>query len=108
MGPDDQANAVRPTPGSIWPSVGHEWLTWESPNGDFGTMARSELAVRRGSYFAAIPADIAVLDYAPARSVSAAAEDASNEIARFDAEMGNEIVPFAAICSDRNLLPRRR
>lgn len=29
--------------------------------------------------------------------MSAAAEDASSEIARFDAEMGNEIAPFAAI-----------
>jgi Fic family protein len=97
MGPDDQTSAVRPTPSSGWPAVGYERLTWESPNRDFGTMARSEMAVRRGSYSSAIPADIATLDYAPARSVSAAAEDASNEIARFDAEMGSEIAPFAAI-----------
>jgi Fic family protein len=94
MEPDDQA---APGPPTGWPAVGYERLIWESSNRDFGTMARSEMALRRGSYSAAIPADIAALDYAPARSVSAVAEDASNEIARFDAEMGNEIAPFAAI-----------
>ncbi|MET3805538.1 hypothetical protein ABIB25_002542 [Nakamurella sp. UYEF19] len=60
-------------------------------------MARSEVAFSQGTYASAIPADIAAADYAPARAVSAAAEDASNEIARFDTEMGNEIAPFAAI-----------
>src|SRR6195952_4017270 len=97
MGPDEQVDATRSAPGAGWPAVTYERLTWESPNRDFGTAARSELAYHRGTYSAAIPADLALVDYAPARSVSAAAEDASSEIARFDAEMGNEIAPFAAI-----------
>ena len=97
MGPDEQVEATHSAPGTPWAAVDYKRLTWERPNRDFGTASRSELAYHRGTYSAAIPADIAFADYAPARSVSAAAEDASNEIARFDAEMGNEIAPFAAI-----------
>ena len=52
---------------------------------------------RYGTYHPAVPADIAdlVLDLSP--SVIADAEHASNEIARFDAELGGEIAPFAAV-----------
>ena len=52
---------------------------------------------RYGTYHPAVPADIAdlVLDLSP--SVIADAEHASNEIARFDAELGGETAPFAAV-----------
>ena len=52
---------------------------------------------RYGTYHPAVPADIAdlVLDLSP--SVIADAEHASNEIARFDAELGGEIAPLAAV-----------
>jgi len=60
-------------------------------------MSRRERARQTGEYRSAIPASIAELGYAPARDVSAAAEDAATEIARFDAESGAEIAPFAAI-----------
>ena len=52
---------------------------------------------RYGTYHPAVPADIAdlVLDLSP--SVIADAEHASNEIARFDAELGGGIAPFAAV-----------
>ena len=97
MGPEEHVDAPRSAVGMGWPAVANERLTWESPNRDFGSTARSDMAYHRGTYSAAVPADIADLHYAPARSVSAAADDASTEIARFDAEMGNEIAPFAAI-----------
>jgi hypothetical protein len=50
-----------------------------------------------GTYRPAVPANIAdlVLDLPP--SVFAEAESASHDITRFDAELGGEIAPFAAV-----------
>jgi Fic family protein len=50
-----------------------------------------------GEYQAAIPADIANLDVILPSRVVADAEEASHEIARFDAELGDEIAPFASV-----------
>lgn len=50
-----------------------------------------------GTYHPAIPASIAELDLALPDAVVAEAEAASREIARFDAELGGEIAPFAAV-----------
>jgi len=52
---------------------------------------------RYGMYHPAVPADIAglALDLSP--SVLADAESAGREIARFDAELGGEIAPFASV-----------
>jgi Fic family protein len=50
-----------------------------------------------GDYQAAIPAEVANLDVSlPSRTI-ADAEEASQEIARFDAELGDEIAPFASV-----------
>ena len=97
MGPDDTTTDATALPQGSWPAVDHEQLTWESPHRELGMTARSERAFSRERYSAAIPAKIALIHYSPTPSVTAAAEDASNEIARFDAEMGREIAPFAAI-----------
>ena len=56
-------------------------------------------AARRqsGEYRAAIPAVIADLAVTLPSDVLANAEEASNEIARFDSELGDEIAPFASV-----------
>jgi len=52
---------------------------------------------KRGTYHPAVPASIAELDLVLPDAVLAEAEAASREIARFDAELGSEIAPFAAV-----------
>jgi Fic family protein len=56
-------------------------------------------AARRqaGEYKAAIPAPIADLELQLPSKVLADAEEASHEIARFDAELGAEIAPFSSV-----------
>jgi hypothetical protein len=61
---------------------------------------RSDLrAARRqsGEYQAPIPAEIAALDVSLPSAVLADAEEASQEIVRFDTELGGEIAPFASV-----------
>ncbi|BBZ68835.1 Fic family protein [Mycolicibacterium insubricum] len=74
-------------------SVGYEDVRWEPQ----GVRSSSAAPAKYGIYHPVIPADIAelVLDLPP--SVLAEAEDASREITRFDAELGGEIAPFAAV-----------
>ena len=74
-------------------AITYDSVRWE-PQGMRHASARLP---RYGTYHPAVPADIAdlVLDLSP--SVIADAEHASNEIARFDAELGGEIAPFAAV-----------
>ena len=52
---------------------------------------------KHGTYHPAVPASIAELDLVLPDTVLAEAEAASREIARFDAELGSEIAPFAAV-----------
>jgi Fic family protein len=56
-------------------------------------------AARRqsGEFAAAIPADIADLAVTLPSDVIVDAEEASHEIARFDAELGDEIAPFSSV-----------
>ena len=84
------------SPGAGWPVITTETLPW-TPSAAFGEMTRRDRAAQRNEYEAAIVPAIATLDFAPSQAVAAAAEDAATEIARFDAELGNEIAPFAAI-----------
>jgi Fic family protein len=61
---------------------------------------RSDLraALRQsGEYQAAIPAEIANLEISLPSGVLTDAEEASQEIARFDTELGDEIAPFASV-----------
>jgi len=80
---------------TAWPGLAYETLPWHV---DPATPA-SRTARRRhtGPYDAAVTPPIAstVVDL-PAET-AAAADDAAVEIARFDAELGNEIAPFAAV-----------
>lgn len=74
-------------------AVTYESLRWEPQGKGFA----GEALPRYGTYHPAVPADIAdlVLDLPP--RILADAESASREIARFDAELGGEIAPFATV-----------
>jgi len=73
--------------------VSYEDVRWEPQ----GSRYASASPPKYGTYHSALPASIAdlVLNLPP--SVFAAAEAASHEITRFDAELGSEIAPFAAV-----------
>jgi Fic family protein len=79
-------------------AVGYETLTWGMPT-DAGYQRSDLRAAQRqsGDFQAAIPAEIANLDLNLASGVLADAEEASQEIARFDTELGGEIAPFASV-----------
>src|SRR6478735_3121411 len=70
-----------------------EDVCWEPQGVTYSRAARP----RYGTYHPCVPAAIAdlALDLPP--SVLAGAESASREIARFDAELGGEIAPFASV-----------
>lgn len=73
--------------------ISHEDVGWEPQGATYSPAARP----RYGTYHPCVPVAIAdlALDLPP--SVLVEAESASREIARFDAELGGEIAPFAAV-----------
>ncbi|BBZ32678.1 Fic family protein [Mycolicibacterium confluentis] len=73
--------------------VSYENVRWEPQ----GRRHAGQTLPKYGTYHPAVPAGITdlTLDLPPA--VWAEAESASREIARFDAELGGEIAPFAAV-----------
>lgn len=79
-------------------AVGYETLTWAPPIDANYQRSHLRAAQRQsGEYQAAVPAEIANLDLRLPSDVLADAEEASQEIARFDTELGGEIVPFASV-----------
>ncbi|MFZ0905115.1 MAG: Fic family protein [Mycobacterium sp.] len=79
-------------------AVKYETLTCTTPAEAGYQLADLRAAQRQsGKYEAAIPADIADLQVALPAGVLADAEEASNEIARFDAELGHEVAPFSSV-----------
>ena len=79
----------------VWPAVEFEDYDWHSRD-DLPASRQARLLARQ-AYQAAIPPAIADVRVTLSAAVLAAAEDASTEIARFDAEAGAEIAPFSAI-----------
>ena len=80
---------------SSWPALGSEEHPWEADPSV--PTSRSALRRHRGPYQAAVVPEIATLPVPlPPESV-ALVDDASAEVARFDAELGHEIAPFAAV-----------
>src|SRR6185437_8111134 len=79
-----------------WPRLGSElrpWITRLEP----GLVSASVRRRHSGSYRAAVVTEIAGRGlFLPSR-VLAVAEEASAEIARFDAELGSEVVRFASV-----------
>jgi Fic family protein len=79
-------------------AIGYEELTWPAPTEAGYGLADLRAAQRQaGKYRAAIPAAIADLDVNLSPSALANADEASREVARFDAELGDEIAPFASV-----------
>ena len=78
-----------------WPAVEFEAYDWRSR--DDVPASRQARLLARQPYQAAVPPAIADVQVTVPAAVLAAAEDASTEIARFDAKAGAEIAPFSAI-----------
>src|SRR5690606_34702866 len=79
-----------------WPPVQweeYEWRTSIPPS----LVSRSVRERHSGPYRAAITPRIADIDVRLPTSVLAAADEATSEIARFDAELGQEITHFGAL-----------
>jgi hypothetical protein len=76
----------------------YETLTWRMPTEAGHGHSDLRAALRQaGEYQAAIPAQIADLEVSLPSGVLADAEEAGQEIARFDTELGGEITPFASV-----------
>lgn len=90
---DDAARGAQTV---AWPAVGWEERDW-APGGSTDLASRSLRERHRGRHLAAIVAPIADLDPRVPNGVSALADEASVEVARFDAEIGAELAPFAAV-----------
>lgn len=82
-------------PGARWPDLAYESLPWRPVPGT--QASRTTRRHHVGPYEAAIVPAIAGQGVALPAETIAAAEDAAVEIARFDAELGGEIAPFAAV-----------
>lgn len=78
-----------------WPAVSYESRQWQSR--DDIQAARAVKLRARGPYRAALPAAIADIEVLLPSKVLADADEASQAIARFDAELGAEIASFAPI-----------
>ena len=79
-------------------AVEYETLTWDMPaEAGYGRQNVRAALRQSGEYRAAIPAEIAHLEVSLPSRVIADADEASQEIARFDAELGDEIAPFASV-----------
>lgn len=80
---------------AIWPALTFESVPWSLP--DDVTIPRSRRAAHSGPYEAAIPPAIAGLDIPITTETLALTDEASTEIARFDAELGADIAPYAPL-----------
>ena len=72
-------------------------VTYETLRGTPSAEGPYSRSRRGGPYEAAIPHSIADLDVTLTPTAIAEMEDASHDITRFDAELGGEIAPFAAV-----------
>lgn len=79
-----------------WPAVAYESAAW-STDAQVGAASRAQVRKHKGSYEAAIPARIQGARVEISEQVAALADEAGAEIARFDAEMGQELAPFTAL-----------
>ena len=81
-----------------WPAIDYEELEWVSSDTSFFPASRRVRAAGHGPYRAAVLPPIASVAQVPLPpEVATEAADAAVEVARFDAELGGEIAPFAAI-----------
>lgn len=91
--------ASKPGSGQVsgeWPAVTYESLPWVSKYAQ-GSASRNEVRNHQGGYSAAVAAAISVRAVPMTGELSAAVDEASGEIARFDEHMGSDVAPFAAL-----------
>jgi Fic family protein len=81
--------------GSTWPALTYESVPWSPP--DDISIPRIRRTAHSGPYDAAIPPAIAELDVPLTSETLALTDEASTEIARFDAELGADIAPYAPL-----------
>jgi len=81
--------------GASWPTLGYESVPWSLPDGL--SIPRSRRIAHTGPYKAAVLLPIAHLDVPLTGETLALADEASIEIARFDAELGADIAPYAPL-----------
>jgi Fic family protein len=79
-----------------WPALGWEERPWV-PRLSQDLVSRAAAARHAGAYRAAVAPEIAELQPPLHGEIVALAEDASNAIARFDAEVGAELAPFSSV-----------
>ena len=79
-----------------WPAVGAEQLEWDS-RASGAAVSRADRQRLHGRYAAAVPADIAGLDYRVPVELAGPLEDAVTELARYDAEMATSPAPLDAV-----------
>ncbi|MBN7794637.1 Fic family protein [Microbacterium esteraromaticum] len=86
-------------PASGWPAIAMESRPWKiaEAGAPRPVASRRQLRLAAGDYQAAVPPFIADLSVQLSAEVLAAADDASAELARFDAEVGLIAAPFASI-----------
>ncbi|ANS78096.1 hypothetical protein SGUI_0700 [Serinicoccus hydrothermalis] len=80
-----------------WPRTGLESLPWGPSTGAVGLTRRERAAAAKDRYDAALVPEIAHLDPRLSREAEVESEDAVTEVARFDARMGHEVLPFAGV-----------
>jgi len=83
-----------PAAPAAWPTVAHESLPWQPADVPASRTARRRY---RGPYEAAVVPPIVSVAVVLRSETAAVVEEAAAEIARFDAELGREIAPFAAV-----------
>lgn len=91
-GPNSASSA---SPAGVWPAIGSESLDWR-PRTRYAAAPRQR--VPHGPYKSALVPRIADIDAVPLDPETLnLAVHASTDIARFDAEFGDDVAPFAAI-----------
>lgn len=78
-----------------WPAVTTESLLWEPSNA--APLGPSLSGYSRGRYQATIPSRIATVDPKVPAALLAAAEEATRELSRFDAELGHRVSSFGPV-----------
>ncbi|PPF79858.1 cell filamentation protein Fic [Subtercola sp. Z020] len=85
---------VDPIPAQTWPKIEHEQQTWV-PMSSWGLNAEYESVPRR--YRSAVPPLIAGLHPRPDTEAEHVAQIATQELSRFDAELGTRVAAFAPV-----------
>ncbi|MFJ5956127.1 Fic family protein [Paenarthrobacter sp. NPDC092416] len=83
------------TDSRTWPPISYEERPWSTEPAAGGS--RRQRLMARGPYLAAVPAGIAGIEPVIGSRTQALVEAATVEMVRFDAELGQDSAPFAAL-----------